>query len=97
MQIIQVGSQRVGRNEETRDVSSNGVCFLSKTQLEVGSRIEYLITLSANNPPVRIRCLGKVIRSLKQGEPESLFEVGVSMDRYQFMTQEELLTVAAAM
>ena len=96
MLIVQVGSHRVSRHEQTRDVSSSGVSFLSKAQMETGGRIEYLITLSTNNPPVRIRCLGKVIRSVKQVEPEGVFEVAVSMDRYQFMSQVELLSFAAA-
>lgn len=89
LQIVQLGDQRVNRTEKTRDISSGGVCFLSPTDVEVGGRIEYLITLSGSNPPVRIRCLGKVLRSLvAAGVPE--FEVAVTMERYQFVRQDEL-------
>jgi hypothetical protein len=84
-----LGDQPVDRIEKTRDISSAGVCFLSPTAVEVGGKIEYLITLSGNNPPVRIRCLGKVLRSkptadapVADGAP---FEVAVTMDRYQFV------------
>jgi hypothetical protein len=75
---------------ETRDISSGGVCFLSPTDVEVGGRIEYLITLSGSNPPVRIRCLGKVMRSRQPGAVEASpeFEVAVTMDRYQFVREE---------
>jgi hypothetical protein len=92
LQIVQLGDQRVNRTEKTRDISSGGVCFLTPNDVEVGGRIEYLITLSGSNPPVRIRCLGKVLRSLRppsaDGAPQ--FEVAVTMERYQFVRAEEL-------
>ena len=92
LQIVQVGDQRVNRTEKTRDISSGGVCFLSPNDVEVGGRIEYLITLSGSNPPVRIRCLGKVLRSMQPSAPADVteFEVAVTMERYQFVREEEL-------
>ena len=93
---MQVGSKRVNRTERTRDISSGGVCFLSHENVDVGGRIEYLITLSANHPPVRIRCLGKVLRSLKQDEGEAPFEIAVTMERYQFVSPQETDTFAVA-
>ena len=69
---------------------------MSPNEVAVGGRIEYIITLSGSNPPVRIRCLGKVLRSLKPPS-NSLFEVAVSMDRYEFVRREapEVLAVPA--
>jgi hypothetical protein len=97
LQIIQVGAEKVNRTEQTRDISSGGVCFLSSEQVEVGGRIEYLITLSGSNPPVRIRCLGKVLRSHKQPDSgEAPFEVAVTMERYQFMSPVEADSFAVA-
>jgi hypothetical protein len=96
LQIVQVGSAKVNRTEQTRDISSVGVCFLSEEDVEVGGRIEYLITLSGSNPPVRIRCLGKVLRSQKQGTAPTPFEVAVTMERYQFMGPQEAESFAAA-
>jgi hypothetical protein len=92
LQILQLGDQRVNRTEKTRDISSSGVCFFSPTDVEVGGRIEYLITLSGANPPVRIRCLGKVLRSLQPSAVEMApqFEVAVTMERYQFVRTDEL-------
>jgi len=97
LHIVQLGDQKVNRIEKTRDISSGGVCFLSPTNVEVGGRIEYLITLSGSNPPVRIRCLGKVLRSNQPEVPQSVpnnngreFEVAVTMERYQFVRAEEL-------
>jgi PilZ domain-containing protein len=96
LQIVQVGAEKVNRTEQTRDISSGGVCFLSSEQVEVGGRIEYLITLSGSNPPVRIRCLGKVLRSQKQDTGEPPFEVAVTMERYQFVSPVEAETFAVA-
>jgi hypothetical protein len=86
-----LGDRRVDRTEQTRDISSGGVCFLSSSEVETGGRIEYVITLSGSNPPVRIRCLGKVLRSEQTVEPvPGAFEVAVTMERYQFVRAEEL-------
>jgi hypothetical protein len=87
-----LGDQKVNRTEKTRDISSGGVCFLTPTDVEVGGRIEYLITLSGSNPPVRIRCLGKVLRSLQPPavSGDTQFEVAVTMERYQFVRADEL-------
>jgi hypothetical protein len=73
------------------------VCFQSPVNIEIGGRIEYLITLSGSTPPVRIRCLGKVLRSLPPGAADaSEFEVAVTMERYQFVRADELEAVAAS-
>ncbi|HKD04483.1 MAG TPA: PilZ domain-containing protein [Bryobacteraceae bacterium] len=95
LEIVQLGERRLTRREITRDISSGGVCFRSPNAVEVGARIEYLITLSGNNPPVRIRCLGKVLRSPKNAS-EGLFEVAMTMERYQFLRSDEMQSVARA-
>jgi hypothetical protein len=87
----------VNRTEKTRDISSGGVCFVSPTDVQVGGRIEYLITLSGSNPPVRIRCLGKVLRSFQPVKSEAPhFEVAVTMERYQFVRPDEMASVIMA-
>lgn len=98
LQIIELGGQPVNRMEQTRNISSGGVCFISPERVEVGNRIEYLITLSGSNPQVRIRCLGKVLRSFQpdvraEGDPQ--YEVAVTMERYQFIRADELEGVPA--
>jgi hypothetical protein len=85
-----LGDRRVDLTEQTRDISSGGVCFLSSSDVEVGGKIEYVITLSGSNPPVRIRCLGKVLRSDRNLDPvPGPFEVAVTMERYSFVRPEE--------
>ncbi|HXJ43710.1 MAG TPA: PilZ domain-containing protein [Bryobacteraceae bacterium] len=95
LHIVQLGDERVSRTEETRDISSGGVCFVSDSGIEPGGRIEYVITLSGSTPPVRIRCLGKVLRSRK-ADMEGPFEVAVTMERYQFVRADELEHLATS-
>jgi hypothetical protein len=71
------------------------VSFVSQNEVEVGGRIEYVITLSGSTPPVRIRCLGKVLRSRKP-EQNSAYEVAMTMERYQFVKTDEHEPVFAA-
>jgi hypothetical protein len=97
--IFQVGDERVDRMAETRDISSGGVSFLSDTEFVVGDRIQYMITLSRGNPPVRIRCLGKVLRiheseKLDNSEKSAAFEVAVTMERYAFVRAHEMERLA---
>jgi len=104
--IFQVGDSKVNRIEKTRDISSGGVSFLSGDEIGIGDRVDYMITLAGSNPPVRIRCLGKVLRSQKTesqktdgGAPagqaldkdsRAPFEVAVTMERYSFVKGEQL-------
>ncbi len=91
--IFQLGDERINRMAKTRDISSGGVCFQFASEVEVGGRIEYMITLSGSNPPVRIRCLGKVLRSQKGGS-DAPYEVAVTMERYSFVKSQELSELA---
>lgn len=93
LQILQVNEERLNRTEKTRDISSGGVCFTSQDQVDVGGRIEYVITLSGRTPPVRIRCLGKVLRS-RSSEVDSEFEIAVTMERYSFVRTDEMASLA---
>ncbi len=94
LQIIGLDGRKVNRTERTRDISSGGVCFVSPTGVEVGGRIEYLITLSGDNPPVMIRCLGKVLRSQQPASTSGQYEVACTMERYQFVRPEDLSLTA---
>jgi hypothetical protein len=110
LEIIRLGGRRVSRTEKTRDISSGGVCFVSADNMEVGGRIEYLITLSNSNPPVKIRCLGKVLRSMPprhamsaeadrsvvREEENAYYEVACTMERYSFVRPEEFQTAAVS-
>jgi hypothetical protein len=71
---------------------------VSADDVEVGGRIEYLITLFNSDPPVKIRCLGKVLRSSgprPAAQAKDYYEVACTMERYSFVRSEEFQTVAA--
>jgi len=86
LHIVQLGDMPVNRVEKTRDISSGGVCFLSPTGVDIGGKIEYLITLSGSNPPV--------LRSQKPAS-DSPYEVAVTMERYQFVRPDEAIPATA--
>jgi hypothetical protein len=70
----------------TRDVSYRGLYFLADAKFEVGSEIEFVITLPqqvTQSGDVNIRCLGEVVRI----EPTENGRVGIAakIARYEFM------------
>lgn len=71
---------------QTRDVSYRGLYFLAETNFDIGSEIEFVITLPqqvAQNGDVHIRCLGQIVRV----EPTGNGRLGVAakIERYEFI------------
>lgn len=71
---------------QTRDVSYRGLYFLAEASFEIGSEIEFVITLPqqvAKNGDVSIRCLGQIVRV----EPTENGRLGVAarIERYEFI------------
>lgn len=76
------GAGRSKSKGETRNVSSAGVLFTSQAPIEIGESIEYLITfpkVPGSRVDVRLRCVGKVVRSA----PQSAF--AATLERYEFL------------
>jgi hypothetical protein len=70
----------------TRDVSYRGLYFLADANFQVGSEIEFVITLPqqvTQSGDVNIRCLGEVVRI----EPTENGRAGIAakIARYEFM------------
>ena len=70
----------------TRDVSYRGLYFLADSNFEVGSEIEFVITLPqqvTQSTDVNIRCTGEIVRI----EPVDNGRVGIAakIARYEFM------------
>jgi hypothetical protein len=81
---IIAGPAKTKAKGETRNVSSCGVLFMSRTPMDIGATIEYMITLPkapGARSDVRLRCIGKVVRS----EEQSRF--AATMERYEFVRQ----------
>ena len=74
---------------ETMNVSSCGVLFTTPGDVQIGDPIEYLITLprvTGSRSDVRLRCIGKVVRSveaLRTEEPVVAF--AATLERYEFL------------
>jgi hypothetical protein len=71
---------------QTRDVSYRGLYFLTEAKFDLGSSIEFVITLPeqvTQSGDVSIRCQGQVVRV----EPGAQGRVGVAakIDRYEFV------------
>jgi PilZ domain len=71
---------------QTRDVSYRGLYFLADSKFDLGSEIEFVITLPqqvTQATDVSIRCRGQIVRV----EQESDGRVGVAakIDRYEFL------------
>ena len=78
---------------QTRDVSYRGLYFLAETKFEIGSEIEFVITLPeqvSQSGEVHIRCIGKIVRV----EPSNNGRMGIAakIERYEFLP----LTASAA-
>jgi hypothetical protein len=79
VEVVKAGSRRTSRSGETRNLSSAGVLFTAEVPMELGASLEYLITLSGNGlPPVRVRCVGKVVRLERDA-------VAATLERYTFI------------
>lgn len=92
LELVRAGSEPISRAGETRNMSSGGVLFTSEAEMPVGDSIEYLVTLPnamAGNP-VRLRCMGKVIRNqgMQPAEPAAArrpFAIAATLERYEFI------------
>jgi len=77
---------------ESREVSSRGLYFNLPTGLKSGSPVEIVMTLPhelTQAGPVRVRCLGRVLRSTTN--PDDIGQTGVAaaIERYEFMRNGE--------
>ena len=87
VQVGQTGSETV----HTRDVSSKGIYFQFGFPLNIGSSVEFQLTLPESltkGSPVRIRCIGKVVRvdQEKNGAPD--IGIAATIERYEFVRDE---------
>ncbi len=75
---------------ESREVSSRGLYFHLPKGLKSGAPVEIVMTLPhelTQAGPVRVRCLGRVLRS----SPDTTGQVGVAaaIERYEFLRNGE--------
>jgi hypothetical protein len=81
-ELIRRGSSTAAKQGETKNVSSSGVLFESDVSLRIGEPVEYVITLPTSPAPgtqVRLRCMGKVVRLVKETG------IAATLERYEFV------------
>lgn len=74
----------------SKDVSSRGLSFLLPKAIESGALVEIVMTLPHEVTlagPVRVRCLGRILRSWTQDSAE--FQMAAAIDRYEFLRGEQ--------
>ena len=86
MRVLPRESKGHELDAHTRDVSYRGLYFLTDADFEIGSEIEFVITLPqqvTQSGDVNIRCQGEVVRI----EPTENGRVGIAakIARYEFM------------
>ncbi|MBV8817012.1 MAG: PilZ domain-containing protein [Acidobacteriaceae bacterium] len=79
-ELVRSGPRIIHQIGETKNLSSVGVLFAAQMQMEIGDPVEYFITLPTppDADPVRIRCLGKIVRA--EGAV-----VAATLERYEFV------------
>jgi hypothetical protein len=73
---------------KTKDISSGGVYLEFDSPMEVGSTLEFVLTLPAEitkGPSVRVRCKGKVVRVDRDSSDTASFGVAATIERYEFL------------
>ncbi|PYU65522.1 MAG: hypothetical protein DMG49_24045 [Acidobacteria bacterium] len=86
MRVFRRGAKGHELDAQTRDVSYRGLYFLAEGNFEIGSEIEFVITLPqqvTQSGDVNIRCLGEVVRV----EPRENGRAGIAakIARYEFV------------
>lgn len=76
---------------QTRDVSSSGIYFEFEAPMTIGTSVEFLMTLPeplTKGTPVRIRCIGKVVR-VESDSKTANTHVGIAatIERYEFVRE----------
>ncbi|HLK51683.1 MAG TPA: PilZ domain-containing protein [Bryobacteraceae bacterium] len=90
LSITRAGAERVTFAGFTDNISSSGVLFTVGREPDLGSPIEYIITLNHDGPQaVNLRCVGKVLRSEKLREPVQeqppTYQIAATLERYEFV------------
>lgn len=75
---------------ETSEVSSKGVRFMAEKGMRSGTPVEFEMTLPHEVTlagPVRVRCLGRVVRA--DAMEEQRVGVSVAIERYEFVRGDQ--------
>src|SRR5262249_40426863 len=89
LMLVRGSRGEINRSGETRNLSSTGVYFVVGEAVELGSLLEFFVTLPGELSlagSVRLFCRGKVTRVELQGQ--SQVGVAATIERYEFVREE---------
>jgi hypothetical protein len=75
---------------QTYNVSSSGVYFEFASPLDIGTALEFVLTLPeqiTKGSAVRIKCVGKVVRVDQGKSEEGHLGVAATIERYEFLRE----------
>lgn len=87
---VKLETPRAEATVKTRDVSSSGVFLNLNLPIEVGSSLEFVLTLPAEitkGQAVQVKCRGKIVR-VEQTSPEGeVLGAAATIERYEFVRE----------
>jgi hypothetical protein len=89
--VTAASGEQIKATAETKDVSSQGVCFYCEEEMPIQSEIEFMLTLPTQvtmTDPINVRCRGKVVR-VENKAPEGKFAIAAAIDSYEFVADED--------
>jgi hypothetical protein len=95
LEVVRANQRSTSHSAKTLNISSGGVLFRSPGTLDIGSKVEYVITLvgRVDGNPVHLRCEGQVVRvdpSLPSLDTDaSSYAIAASLERYEFMRSSD--------
>jgi hypothetical protein len=87
--ITRKDREEVTQSGVTKNISSGGVLFGSETEAELGTSVEFVITLSGSlNQIVNLRCFGNIVRCNQTASGEQpRYDIAASLERYEFIRE----------
>jgi len=88
---VQVKAESLREKEaavQTKDVSSSGVYFEFNAPLDIGTPLEFVLTLPeeiTRGSAVQIKCVGKVVRVDRGNKDAASIGVAATIERYEFL------------
>ena len=89
LSVTPPGGREVPFAGVTKNISSSGILFTAEREPDLGSPIEFIVTLNASGPkPVNLRCVGKVLRAeVVPGKTAAApaYQIAATLERYEFV------------
>lgn len=86
MRVLSLESEGREFSAQTRDVSYRGLYFHADAKFEIGSEIEFVITLPeqvTQSNDVNIRCQGQIVRV--EATENGRVGIAAKIERYEFL------------